>query len=85
MKELDCYDKYMRNAGNTRKEYCDEIILVGKERSKPMTDAIATTDFDKNHLHVVASFKDAVAIMQNMLDANYAVLFENDLPDNYAK
>ena len=50
-----------------------------------MTDAIATTDFDKNHVHVVASFKDAVAIMQNMLDSNYAVLFENDLPDNYAK
>ena len=66
-------------------KYCDEIILVGKERSKPMTDAIATTDFDKNHVHVVASFKDAVAIMQNMLDSNYAVLFENDLPDNYAK
>ena len=66
-------------------KYCDEIILVGKERSKPMTDAIATTDFDKYHVHVVASFKDAVSIMQNMLDANYAVLFENDLPDNYAK
>ena len=66
-------------------KYCDEIILVGKERSKPMIDAIATTDFDKNHVHVVASFKDAVAIMQNMLDSNYAVLFENDLPDNYAK
>ncbi len=65
--------------------YCDEIILVGRERSKPMTDAIATTDFDKDRVHVVASFKDAMALMQNMLDSNCAVLFENDLPDNYAK
>ncbi len=80
-KEYEC--NY--NLGLECSKYCDEIILVGKERSKPMTDAVATTDFDNFHVHVVASFKDAMALMQNMLDSNSAVLFENDLPDNYAK
>ncbi len=80
-KEYEC--NY--NLGLECTKHCDEIILVGKERSKPMMDAIATTDFDKAHVHCVASFKDAMALMQNMLDSNCAVLFENDLPDNYAK
>ena len=80
-KEYEC--NY--NLGLECTKYCDEIILVGKERSKPMTDAIGTTDFDSSHVHVVASFKDAMTLMQNMIDNNSAVLFENDLPDNYAK
>ena len=80
-KEYEC--NY--NLGLECTKHCDEIILVGKERSKPMTDAIATTEFDKDRVHVVGTFKDAMALMQNMLDENCAVLFENDLPDNYAK
>ena len=80
-KEYEC--NY--NLGLECTKHCNEIILVGKERSKPMTDAIATTDFDSSHVHVAASFKDAMALMQNMIDSNSAVLFENDLPDNYAK
>ncbi len=80
-KEYEC--NY--NLGLECTKHCDEIILVGKERSKPMTDAAATTDFDSAHIHIVASFKEAMALMQNMLDSSCAVLFENDLPDNYAK
>ena len=64
-------------------KYCDIIILVGKNRSKPMVDAINTTDFDKNNVYVVSSFKEAMEIYTPMANNNSVVLLENDLPDNY--
>lgn len=63
----------------------DIIILVGKERSVPMCDAVATTDFDKGNLFVVSSFKEALEVYTTVCDENTVVLIENDLPDNYLK
>lgn len=62
---------------------CDTIILVGTNRSKPMADAVKSTDFPLDNLHIVASFKDAMEIYSKIADNNTVVLFENDLPDNY--
>ena len=64
-------------------KYCDIIILVGKNRSKPMMDAINTTDFDKNNVYVVSSFKEAMEVYTPKADKMSVVLIENDLPDNY--
>ena len=64
-------------------KYCDIIILVGKNRSVPMQDAIATTDFDADNLYVVSSFKEAMSVYLPMADKSSVVLLENDLPDNY--
>lgn len=78
-KEYEC--NY--NLGLQAAKYCDEIILVGKNRSKPMSDAIATTDFDKEKLYVVSSFAEAMEIYAPTTNINSVVLLENDLPDNY--
>lgn len=64
-------------------KYCDVIILVGQNRSKPMRDAIDTTDFDKDNVYVVSSFKEAMEIYTPMANKDSVVLLENDLPDNY--
>lgn len=64
---------------------CDEIILVGQNRSKPMTDAIATTDYDTSKVHIVSSFKEALGVIESFADSNTVFLVENDLPDNYLK
>ncbi len=66
-------------------KHSDIIILVGRERSKPMMDAINTTDFEQSNVYVVSSFKEATEIYTPMLDNNSVVLWENDLPDNYLK
>ncbi|MCI8361449.1 MAG: UDP-N-acetylmuramoyl-tripeptide--D-alanyl-D-alanine ligase [Clostridiales bacterium] len=79
-KEYDCNYQLGLAAGKT----CDVIILVGEKRAVPMADAVATLDFPKENLHIVKSFSDAMGLMRRMVDANTAVLFENDLPDNYA-
>ena len=62
---------------------CDIIIFVGINRSKPMVDAVNTTEFDKSKMFVAASFKEAMGIYAKYADNNTVLLIENDLPDNY--
>ncbi|HCC35956.1 MAG TPA: UDP-N-acetylmuramyl peptide synthase [Ruminococcaceae bacterium] len=73
------------NLGLAAGKTCDVVILVGQQRAVPMTDAIKTLPFDTENLHVVDSFKQAMEILEKITDQNTAVLFENDLPDNYLK
>jgi UDP-N-acetylmuramoyl-tripeptide--D-alanyl-D-alanine ligase len=78
-KEYEC--NY--NLGLEAAKHCDIIILVGKNRSKPMMDAIATTDFPKDKVFVASSFREAMEIYMPFCDNTSIVLLENDLPDNY--
>lgn len=75
--------EYNYNLGLEAAKYCDIIILVGKNRSKPMVDAAEKVNFNKENLYVVSSFKEALEIYTPKADSNTVVLFENDLPDNY--
>ena len=78
-KEYECNYKL----GEQLTKYADRIILVGKNRSKPMIDAIEKTDFDKAEVFVVSSFKEGLEIFTKSADSNSVLLIENDLPDNY--
>lgn len=64
-------------------KYCDIIILVGHNRSVPMRDAINATNFNKDNLYIVSSFKEAMSVYMPIANKNSIVLLENDLPDNY--
>ena len=77
------YD-YNFTLGEECTKYCDDIILVGVKRAVPMQDAIAKTKFNSSNVFVVETFKDAMEHLKGMTDRNTVVLFENDLPDNYA-
>ena len=79
-KEYECN----KTLGSTAAGYCDDIILVGKKRSVPIAEGINSTNFKKERLIIADSFKDAMVHLQQMTDRNTVVLFENDLPDNYA-
>ncbi len=78
-KEYDC--NY--TLGLECAKICDIIIFVGKNRSKPMQDAVNTTEFNKENMFVASSFKEATEIFSRFADNKTAVLIENDLPDNY--
>lgn len=65
-------------------EHCDDIILVGRKRAVPMQTAAEENGFDSAHLTVVESFAEAMEYLRKIADRETAVLFENDLPDNYA-
>lgn len=78
-KEYEC--NY--NLGLCAAKHCDIIILVGKNRSKPMRDAINTTDFPQDKVFVAGSFREAMEIYMPFCKNDSIVLLENDLPDNY--
>ncbi len=62
---------------------CDIIIFVGKNRSKPLAEAVNSTDFNKDMLFIADSFMDAMKIYTQFADNQTVLLIENDLPDNY--
>ena len=78
-REYECNYRLGQAAG----EACDVIILVGKNRSKPLAEGVRSTAFPEENLHIVSGFREAVGIYAGMADAATAVLLENDLPDNY--
>lgn len=79
-KEYNCNVALGKEAG----KYCDVIILVGQKRSVPLAEGVKLTDFNTENLIVVDKFSDAYALLKTLCDNKTAVLFENDLPDNYA-
>ena len=78
-KEYEC--NY--NLGLEAAKKCDIIILVGKNRSKPLADGVNSVGFPKDSLFVASSFSEAMGIYSKFADSNTVVLLENDLPDNY--
>ncbi len=69
--------------GQEAAKHADIIILVGKKRSVPLAEGVKSQNFPEQNLYVVSSFKEAMGIFSPMCDKNTAILFENDLPDNY--
>lgn len=65
-------------------KYCDDIILVGKKRAIPIEEGVKETAFNTERLIIAESFKQAMEYLGSMTDQSTVVLFENDLPDNYA-
>ena len=63
----------------------DVIILVGEKRSIPIKEGVLEGGFSSENLFIAKTFNDAVEIFKPMCDNNTVVIFENDLPDNYAK
>ena len=80
-KEYECN----KQLGFAAAENADELIFVGEKRSVPLVEGAEEYGFDKQHMTVVKTFKDAYSLLVNMCDKNTVVIFENDLPDNYAK
>ena len=80
-------DEYECNKrlGALAAEKLDHVVLVGIERAKPLAEGAKEAGIADDRLHIVPTFKDAMALLHTMTDSNSVVLFENDLPDNYAK
>lgn len=70
--------------GELAAHVCDYIILVGEKRSLPLKKACDDKKFNSNNLFVVKAFKDSLEILNKLCNDKTVVLFENDLPDNYA-
>ena len=63
------------------------IRAARPEVAVPMYDAycqgLREAGFEQQRLHIVETMDEAVALIGTLLDPGDAVLFENDLPDQY--
>ncbi len=76
--------EYNKRLGTAAAGVCDIIILVGIKRSVPLKEGVLEAGYNEENLFIVEKFSDAANMLASLCDNNTVVLFENDLPDNYA-
>jgi UDP-N-acetylmuramoyl-tripeptide--D-alanyl-D-alanine ligase len=64
---------------------CDIAILVGPKRTRPIVNGLMATGFDAGNLYVVGSLEESKGVIAKVSRPGDVILFENDLPDNYAE
>ena len=63
--------KYMKD--------CDEVILLGKDLTKPIYDGLMEVKYNKKKIHILKDINEAIALINKEKDAY--VLIQSDLPD----
>ena len=61
----------------------DEVILVGKNQTKPIQDGLEESKFNSKNIHITNDIMEAFEIMKKLNDGNTYVLLQSDLPDIY--
>ncbi|HRF97062.1 MAG TPA: hypothetical protein PLZ51_17760, partial [Aggregatilineales bacterium] len=69
--------------GELLKDHATDVILVGREQTKPIFDGLKASGFPDDRLLVVDELREAITWYQTNLSAGDTVLFLNDLPDTY--
>ena len=62
---------------------CDEVILVGRDRARPILAGLRDAGYPESRTHVVGNLAEATAHLPGLIGPGDVVLFENDLPDTY--
>lgn len=78
-------DEYNYKFGELATECCDYIILVNKENTKPIQEALKDKNYPEDKIIIEDTFNDAFS-MARKIDSGTKekyILIENDLPDNY--
>ncbi|MDE2819425.1 MAG: UDP-N-acetylmuramoyl-tripeptide--D-alanyl-D-alanine ligase [Chloroflexota bacterium] len=79
----DLQDRENRKLGVLACEYATDIILIGREQTKPVFEGIRSAGYDMARVQVYETLAESVAWYRQHLRANDTVLFLNDLPDTY--
>jgi UDP-N-acetylmuramoyl-tripeptide--D-alanyl-D-alanine ligase len=72
-----------RKLGEAAAQAATDVILVGKEQTRPVSDGLRAAGFAAERLQIVDKLSEAVQWYQHNLHAGDTVLFLNDLPDTY--
>ncbi len=67
--------------GKNIAKVCDEVILIGKEQTKPIYDGLIQEKFNTKHIHILNDVKEAFPLINSLADKETYALLENDLPD----
>jgi UDP-N-acetylmuramoyl-tripeptide--D-alanyl-D-alanine ligase len=78
-------DPAHRDFGRQAAAVCDAVILIGPRQTGAIAEGLAAAGFAPDRLIVTRSLDEATERLRGLLQRGDAVLFENDLPDNYAE
>ncbi len=81
----DEQDALNRAFGEQMAHAADIAILIGKRRTDPIAEGLLSAGFDSANLHRVSTLDESTALLATLVRAGDTVLYENDLPDNYAE
>ncbi|MBQ6284938.1 MAG: UDP-N-acetylmuramoyl-tripeptide--D-alanyl-D-alanine ligase [Bacilli bacterium] len=73
--------EYNMEFGRQIAKVCDEVILVGKEQTKPIYDGLKKEKYNEKNIYILNDVKEAFPLMKKLSDKKTYVLLENDLPD----
>ncbi len=66
-------------------QVADKVILVGPKQTKPIQDGLEAERYDTANLTVVRSLTEAQNTLRTIVQTGAVVLYENDLPDQFAE
>ena len=73
--------EYNMEFGRQMAKVCDEVILVGKEQTKPILDGLKKEKYNEKNIYILNDVKEAFPLMRKLSNNKTYVLLENDLPD----
>ena len=77
-------DEYNRKFGTYAAHCCDYILLVGRDRVRPIREGVLGEGFPTEKCRTFDKLEDALAYAYAIKeDGHKYILLENDLPDNY--
>ena len=76
-------EEYIKNKefGIQIADSADEVILVGKEKTKPIYEGLKEKKFKEDKIHIINDVLIAFDLIQKLKEKETYVLLENDLPD----
>jgi UDP-N-acetylmuramoyl-tripeptide--D-alanyl-D-alanine ligase len=77
--------KENKKLGKIIAECCDYAILIGIKRSRPIVQGLKEKGFAEDRTIVVTTLEEGMKRLSKIVKTGDVVLFENDLPDNYAE
>lgn len=80
----DLMDAENRALGVEVARYASDVILVGEQNTGPLREGLLQAGFATDRLHIMATLTEAIAWYETRLAAGDAVLFLNDLPENWS-
>ena len=70
--------------GEEAARHASDVILIGAQQTQPLRAGLLASGFPQERLHMMATLTEAIAWYETQLESGDAVLFLNDLPENWS-